>query len=88
MVVIFSKVFFKRPYLGQFLSDFEKLGTIMIGKARSFIKALLLLIWNFILKIDFCGEFIYHGLKNNEYNLGIQKYLQKMGQPLLVLGKL
>ena len=43
---------------------------------------------NYIKKNDFCGEFTYQGLKNNKYNLGIQKYLQKLGQTLLVIGQL
>ncbi len=34
-VINFSQTLFKRLYLGQFLSDFEKLGTVMIGEARS-----------------------------------------------------
>ena len=29
-----KKTFFNRPYLDQFLSDFEILGTLMIGETR------------------------------------------------------
>ena len=51
----------------------------MIEEARSLEK---------YLKIDFWGVFPYQGLKNNEYNLGIQKYLQKFVQPWLFIGQL
>ena len=42
----------------------------------------------YYLKIDFWGVLTYQHLKNNEYNLGIQKYLHKFVQPLLFIGHL
>ena len=42
----FSKTLFKRPYLGQLLSDFEKLGTIIIGEVRSLFLVPKITIWN------------------------------------------
>ena len=35
MDIILEKTFFGRSYLDQYLSDFEKLGTVMIGKTSS-----------------------------------------------------
>ena len=35
MTEFFKQNFFDGPYLGQFSSDFQKLGTILFGEARS-----------------------------------------------------
>ena len=54
-VGIFSKTFFGRLFLGQFLSDLKKLGTILIGEAISLIWAPTMSIWDIIKKYDFWG---------------------------------
>ena len=60
-------------YLGQFLFDFEKLGTVMIRKARLLIWVPKLSIWYNIEKIKFLGLTIYQGQNNNANDLELSK---------------
>ena len=61
------------PYLGQFLFDFEKLGTVMIRKARSLIWVPNLSICNNIEKIIFLDLTIYQGQNYNTNDLELSK---------------
>ena len=79
MTRIHSKTFFTGPHLGQLLLRFRKTWYHYDRKSEIFNLSTLTHYLEFILKIDFCGEFTYQGLK---------KYLQKLGQPLLVIGQL
>ena len=61
------------PYLGQFLFDFEKLGTVMIRKARSLIWVPNLFICNDIERIKFLDLTIYQGQNYNTNDLELSK---------------
>ena len=61
------------PYLGQFLFDFKKLGTVMIRKAKSLIWVLNLFICNDIEKIKFLDLTIYQGQNYNANDLELSK---------------
>ena len=74
-----SNLFVFRPLLGQFLSDFEYLDTLLIGEARSLIIAYILIIYIHILKNRFLGLTVYQGSNLDSYDLGVRKYFQKFG---------
>ena len=50
MDIILEIKFFDRSYLGKFLSDFEKLGTVLIGEASSLNWAPIIIILKNIYK--------------------------------------
>ena len=88
MGTIISKSFFDARFFGQFLSDLKKLGTIMIGKARSWKWVQNVFILNYILKIDFCGLTSNQGPNKNPNDSGVQKCLKNFGKTLEVIDQL
>ena len=67
------KYYFIMPYLGQFLFDFEKLGTVTTRKARSLIWVPKLSILNNIEKVKFLALTIYQGQNYYANDLDLSK---------------
>ena len=85
---ILSKSFFDVRFFGKFLSDLKKLGTIMIGKARSSKWVQNDFILNYILKLDFRGLTSNQGPNKNPNDSGVQKCLKIFGKTLGVIDQL
>ena len=63
-----------------------KLGTIMSREEGSLKWIPLYPISHIISKIDICSPPIYQGQQVYQYDLCVQKYLQKIGKPMYVHG--
>ena len=87
MAVFFSKAFFQKAISRLIFVRFWKTWYHYDRKSEIFNLSTLTPCLEFYLKNIFLWWIYLSRPKNNEYNLRIQKHLQKLGQQLLVIGQ-